>query len=339
MARNFSIDLGWRVLLHDIGVDPQDLLRHARLPLDLFAQAQPVLSPEDYFRLWRSLEALHGAPDLPLLLGQAVPVESFSPPVFAALCSPDLRVALERLSHYKRLIGPLTLDVAPVPGGASVGYGALEGHALPASFAATELVFLVALARKATRARLEPLAVHLPEPPRNLDAYASFFGVPVTQGAAATIEFSDADLARPFLSANDAMFALFEPELRTRLSRLEREEAFKTRVRACLVEMLAGGRFAMADVAGRLNMSTRTLQRRLSDEGTSFQAELADLRASLAMTYLRDTSHSSAEISFLLGYDDPNSFFRAFHAWTGSTPETARGGDRPALQAASNGSS
>ena len=77
-------------------------------------------------------------------------------------------------------------------------------------------------------------------------------------------------------------------------------------------------------MAKRLAVSTRTLQRRLGDEGTSFQRELNGLREELARHYLTTSHYSSGEISFLLGYDDPNSFIRAFHAWTGLTPERAR---------------
>lgn len=324
MSRNFAIDLGWQTLLHDVGVDPQDLLRHARLPLDLFARDAPALAPEDYFRLWRSLETLSGDPDLPLRLGQAVTVESFSPPIFAAFCAPDLSAALDRLSRYKPLIGPLTLDIAPGPDATTIRFGGLESVDPPASFAATELTFLVALARKATRAHIVPLSVRMRVLPGDPAACRDYFGVPVALSRDNELTFARADMERPFLSANDRLFALFEPHLQTRLADLRRDEPFKARVRACLMETLAGGRFGMADVAGRLNVSTRTLQRRLADEGTSFQAELSDLRASLAMNYLKKTAHSSAEIAFLLGYDDPNSFFRAFQSWTGFTPETAR---------------
>ena len=82
----------------------------------------------------------------------------------------------------------------------------------------------------------------------------------------------------------------------------------------------------MADIADRLAVSTRTLQRRLGDEGTSFQQELSALREELARHYLTNTACSSAEISFLLGYADPSSFYRAFHDWTGVTPERVRVG-------------
>jgi len=80
----------------------------------------------------------------------------------------------------------------------------------------------------------------------------------------------------------------------------------------------------MQAVCRRLGVGTRTLQRRLQDEGTTFQQTLDTLRDSLAHHYLRNTALSGAEISFLLGYEDANSFARAFHVWTGRTPQAVR---------------
>jgi len=67
--RKFVVDLGWQVLLRDLGLVPQDLLRHARLPLDLFSRPTPALATEDYFRLWESLGQLLHDPVFPLRLG------------------------------------------------------------------------------------------------------------------------------------------------------------------------------------------------------------------------------------------------------------------------------
>ena len=80
----------------------------------------------------------------------------------------------------------------------------------------------------------------------------------------------------------------------------------------------------MDAVSKKLGTSTRTLQRRLQQERRSYQAVLNETREHLAKHYLKTSSISGAEISFLLGFEDPNSFFRAFHDWTGTTPEQAR---------------
>ena len=96
------------------------------------------------------------------------------------------------------------------------------------------------------------------------------------------------------------------------------------RVRSTLLESLPAGAISMQEISRKLGVSTRTLQRKLQDEGTTFQQTLDTLRDSLARHYLRNTAMSSAEISFLLGFEDSNSFARAFQSWAGSTPRKVR---------------
>jgi AraC-like DNA-binding protein len=67
-------------------------------------------------------------------------------------------------------------------------------------------------------------------------------------------------------------------------------------------------------------MSSRTLQRRITDEGASFRHLLNESRRELAHYYLKEPSLGISEIAYLLSYEDPSSFFRAFHEWEGMTP-------------------
>lgn len=87
----------------------------------------------------------------------------------------------------------------------------------------------------------------------------------------------------------------------------------------------------MKDVAKELGIGTRTLQRRLASENTTWLAVLSDTRERLARHYLRRTTMSPAEVSFLLGFENPNSLFRAFHRWTGTTPEAWRAETRTSV--------
>ena len=162
--------------------------------------------------------------------------------------------------------------------------------------------------------------VNIPE----LDEYERYFGVRVDKATFDGVSFSAHDASKPFLTANETMWHIFEPQLNKRMKDLETDSSFRERVRACLMEILASGQYSMSDVASRLAMSPRTLQRRLKAEGTSFQKELDTLREELARNYLSKSDYSSGQIAFLLGYEDPNSFFRAFRSWTGQTPEVAR---------------
>ena len=194
----------------------------------------------------------------------------------------------------------------------------------PRALSTAELVFWVALARLATRSPIRPVWFTTPEPPEDVGAYLEYLGVRVQAGPVYSVAFSAADAARPFLTANERMWEFFEPELRKRLSEVEADTTVGERVRASLLELLPAGDGSMEGVARELAMSTRTLQRRLRGEGTSFQSLLGDTRESLARHYLANSQMSAGEISFLLGYEDPRSFYRAFHAWTGQTPQLVR---------------
>jgi AraC-like DNA-binding protein len=194
----------------------------------------------------------------------------------------------------------------------------------PVSLVATELVFFVQLGRIATRVRICPLAVTAPHPLEPRKEYAEYFGVDVQQGPSPVIFFKAKDATLPFLTANEKMWEFFELDLRKRLSELDESATTADRTRAALLELLPSGAASVVAVSERLGTSTRTLQRRLKLEGRSFQALLSETREELARHYLKTSNFSGAEISFLLGFEDPNSFFRAFHAWTGKTPEQVR---------------
>ena len=92
------------------------------------------------------------------------------------------------------------------------------------------------------------------------------------------------------------------------------------KVRAELISRLPAGEPARADVAGVLNMSEKTLQRRLSDEDTSYQQVLDETRSELARQYLSERQLSVCDVTFRLGFSDQSSFTRAFKRWTGVSP-------------------
>ncbi len=321
----YPVNPGWRILIQDLGLSVENVLRRAGLPGDLFAREKATMTTEEYFRLCRGIDEEADDPRMPLRVGSAISVEAFDPPIFAALCSPDLNRALKRISHYKKLIGPMALHVDAGKHETTVEVEWLDKSVKPPpSVVLFELIFFVQLARIATRTRIVPLRVispHLPDPP---DAYTEFFGEKIRRGPAPKLHFSASDAKRPFLTSNEKMWEVFEPDLRKRLAQLDETASTSERVNAALLELLPGGSATMDAVSKRLGTSTRTLQRRLKQEGVSFQAVLNKTRESLAEHYLKHPGMSGAEISFLLGFEDPNSFFRAFNAWTGKTPGQVR---------------
>ncbi len=320
----FTLDPGIKVFISDLRMSWPRVLRRASLPGDLLSRGPAMLSTDEYFRFWSALEQEGGDRDLALDIGQAISVETFSPPIMAALCSPTLTVAAHRIATYKPLVGPLRLDVADAPDGLRIAYQWPPDQQPPTLLATSELVFWVALARIATRHHVRPVGIAMPALPHDPASLEGFFGARIRTGGTHAVTFSADDAARPFLTENEPMWRFFAPELRRRLSDLQAEATMAERVRAALRETLPAGDSSITAVTRQLAISSRTLQRQLQEEGTTYQAVLASTREDLARHYLRRGNLRTGEIAYLLGYDDTNSFYRAFRSWTGTTPETLR---------------
>lgn len=321
----FEVDASWRPVFHGLGLEPGVVFRRAGLPEDLLSRGTTRLETPAFFRLWAAVEEAVGRADFPLRLVEGITADVFTPPMFVTLCSPDLRTAWDRLATYKPLVCPAALDVTDVDGGVRLAIRWIEATSSPpTSLVAMELAWFVHVARIATRAHLTPTEVTSAVPLLPEDAFGDFFGVRVRPGEDFSLTVRAEDAARPFLTANAGLWSVFEADLRQRLADLDGSATVAERVRAVLLDGLPSGRATMDDAARRLAFSRRTLQRRLRAEGTSFSDVLQATREELAWHYLRTTELTASEIGFLLGFEETSSFFRAFQAWTGQTPEGAR---------------
>jgi len=322
----YNLEKGWPALLKNLNISVQDVLRHARLPLDLLLRKTPAVSADEYYRFWDGLAYAAGSITAPALrLAKIISENAIAPTIIAFLSSSNLNVALKRMAHYKPIVAPVRMHLEQNERQTILTLdGLAQSASLPPLFVAFELMFWVQLARIATREQINPETVHVSLDLAELEEYEAFLGTAIRLNDVNRLTFSAEDAQKPFLTANHAMWAILEPVFNKRMEELTRGASFRDRVRACLLEMLASGQYSMAFIASKLAISNRTLQRRLKEEGTTFQRILYELREELAFHYLSRTDFSSTEISFLLGYEEPNSFFRAFHDWTGKTPEIVR---------------
>jgi AraC-like DNA-binding protein len=99
-------------------------------------------------------------------------------------------------------------------------------------------------------------------------------------------------------------------------------DSFTGEVRRVIAEMLPDMAPTERRVASHLCWSTRSLQRHLHEEGTTFRELLADCRRDLATTTLRMGTHSVSELGSQLGFSHVGAFTRAFKRWTGQTPSS-----------------
>jgi AraC-like DNA-binding protein len=113
---------------------------------------------------------------------------------------------------------------------------------------------------------------------------------------------------------------MLAPQLEAELERRRANRGASDDVKGVVKRLLAGRRPDLDEVARALGASVRTLQRRLGEGGVTFQQILEDARRELSRHYLLQSSLDLSQIAYLVGYEDANSFFRAFHRWEGASP-------------------
>ena len=288
MTRNIS-DIGWQPLLKDLGLAASRVLRKAGLPDDLLSRSGDGLTTDEYFRFWRALEAEAGDAMFPLRIVETVSAESFAPPLFAALCSANLMQAVQRPAKYKQLVAPMKLDVNVGQAGeltVSPRWQSVQID-VPYSLQVAEIAFFLRLARLATREPVKALRVEISRLPPSAYTrrYESFFGVRVQHGESPSITFTAADALRPFLTINEGMWRVFEPDLRRRLSELDATATIAERVHAVLLELLPGNAATIEKTAERRHEQAHATASP-EDEGESFRASVNSTRRTWLATTL-----------------------------------------------------
>ena len=168
---------------------------------------------------------------------------------------------------------------------------------------------------------LIPKRVEFQRVPVHRAMYEGHFNCPVKfKSARNALIFSKTDMELPFVTQNADLLATVAPQLEAELTEQLAHKTFTEQAKGILKHLLAGQRPELADIARELHLSTRTLQRRLTEQGITFQRLLDEARRELARHYLLHSTRELNETAYLLGYEDANSFFRAFHHWEGTTP-------------------
>lgn len=131
-------------------------------------------------------------------------------------------------------------------------------------------------------------------------------------------------LDAPLATSNPKLHEVLRSYAELSLATLPKPASTTERVRALVAEHLASGEFSLEDTARALNVSPRTLGRRLTHEGTTFKGIVDELRKNLALHYVATRDTDLCEIAALAGFTETPSFYRAFRRWTGTTPTKYR---------------
>jgi AraC-like DNA-binding protein len=326
MTKHFRVSGSTFQKLEELGVRASAVLRKAGLPQILLDQPRVLLTTEELFALWRAIgevgSEVGGDPAIGLLLGTETKTERFNPVSLAALSSPNFGSAIQQMARYKQLTCPEKILEQKDDEEWSIQFRwLLADQAEPRVLIECCFAWVLTIARHGTGTRLSPLRVEFVEPRTHLKSIERHFGCPVVCGAPHnTLVFRAADAQTPFVTRNAELLALLAPQFEEQLKQEAGEEDFAERVRGAIQQKLTGRRPTMEDIADALHISSRTLQRRLQDEGLSFQRALEEARRKLARHYLNNSGLELNEAAYLLGYEDASSFGRAFRAWEGVPP-------------------
>lgn len=298
------------------------MLRHAHLPRTLFAQPRITVDTDGLFALYDALDALSPAPAVGLALAAEARPEQYDPVAIAGLYSRDLRDAIGRIARYKALVCPERIELTAHGDGWQVCFTWTLGEGRePPALVDHCFGWVVGIARHGLDRSVAPLRVELRRPPAHAAVYEAFFGCPVVFDAAVDrLLFDRAVMAQPFTSHNADLLELIAPRLDAELEQQIAATRLSEQVKGVVKSRLAGQTPTVQQVARELCMSARTLQRRLGEQAASFRGLIDEARHELARHYLSRSQVELIEVAFLVGYEDANSFFRAFRRWEGMPP-------------------
>ncbi|WP_374354539.1 AraC family transcriptional regulator [Chitinimonas sp.] len=306
------------------------LAAHGRDAQTVLGEAPPAADASCPALHWRQLlETAATAiddPTLGLRVGATITAAHLGPLGYVLAASSSVAEALGRYIRYQRLVH----DVSPVSQRLHDGRLLLEwgDDARHIGLLANQcgLAALVQFARKLTGRELKPLAVHFVETtPADYSAYQAYFGCPVLFEQERTcLQFADSLLQQRLVQPDPALLAMLEQQVEALYAAMPARDPLLRRLQAVLSQALPAGEPGLAYCAKTLQMSERTLRRRLAALDLPFRDLLEDTRWQLAQSYLRDARLSLPDIALLLGYSEQSAFNRAFRRWSGTTPRLWR---------------
>lgn len=320
-SQTYSLFMATDVACRILGVDPQIMLETAGLGDIAHGRTELRGTAEQYFDCWNTMAVLSPRADYVPYLGVAISRGPVIPVFFTLSCAPDLETGLKRLSQFKSLLGPTRMKVFWDGALLRVEYESTDNRTtMPPSMGALQIVCLVENIRGATAHLLHPVLAGFDGSEEERRQIAGHLGVMPERSDSAFVSFSAEDAKRRFISENPALWDDIEADLQLQLAAQNDRLPIAARVRGALVDLMTSGRTGAEDVVAALGISRSTLQRRLRDEETTYQALLDTTRREMAIRYLMKTNLRADEIADVLAYRDANSFSRSFRRWTGLSP-------------------
>jgi len=322
MSKHFRVAGRLALKLEETGVSVSAVLRRAGLPGNTFEQNRILVTTEELFALWRAIGEVSKDPSIGLKLGTENRIERFHPSGIAALSTASFGAAVEYMARYKQLTVPEEIHSFVDEEECNLRFRWLFAiEEVPHALVEYCFAWMQTIARHGSGTKISPLRVEFVQPRPHVKTLERYFGCPVVTGAAHNaIIFRTSDAELPFVTRNAELLDMLAPQFDQDLKQVDRHDSFGEMVRDAIQQRLTGHRPGIEDVARDLHMSSRILQRRLQEEGSSYQRVLYEARHQMARYYLGNSVLELNEAAYLLGYEDANPFVRAFRNWEGFPP-------------------
>jgi AraC-like DNA-binding protein len=306
------------------GGRPENALAAAGLVAADLADPDRFIGLQSLVSLYEAAAKESGDDCFGLHLGLGFPLRGLGELSYVVLNAPTVATALRNLHRYLSL-HTLGVRVVIEQDGDSVRHSLLVDD--PSITPRRQFVEMnAALGFVLLKALIgddwKPREVFFEHPrPTQIGEHRRAFGAPVRFGSRDSAFVYDAErLQQPVHDADRSLLPIVEKHVRDVLARRAGEAPLVTKLREMVAEGLCDGNPGIQTNARQLAMSSRTLQRRLGECGTSFRDIVDDVRRTLACEYLREGTTSVTEVSFLLGYSELSAFNHAFRRWTEMTP-------------------
>lgn len=314
--------------LRESGIEPEPLMLQAGLNPASFSKPEQRLPQEASTRFWQLAAETIDDESLGLWVSRYSSHTTFHALGYAFMASRSLADAMRRMVRYDKMISDVVKVQLQERGERSELSWIIARDAPQPAAEAVEAAIAATLraCRRLAGKQFTPLSVRLMRPtPREEQPFRQFFRCDVHFNARRyDLEFDTQQLEQPLADANEMLAQSNDRLVEQYLAQTELG-TLATRLRSMLEKELPSGVCSAEKYASIMGMSGRSLQRKLSAEGTSFNQVLNDTRCELAKFYLSNPHHQSlTDIAFLLGFSDTSSFSRAFHRWMDMSPSAYR---------------
>ncbi len=313
-------------LLGLYGRDPRPIFKEAGLDPAKMRKPGARYRADALERAWALASNIIDDPCFGLRAAEVWSPSSMGALGYAMLASENLRTALRRMERYhKVIIGWQFIETAETGDEFRIKLNTGPTSARVHARMDALMSVILEICRRGLGQRVAPVRVALMHRVQACERrYREVFGTQVESGAQDyMMALSLQVVEKPLLGADKELVAINERIMSPYLKRLK-GDPFLTEVKGLIVRHLPSGNLTDEAVAQRLFMSSRSLQRRLKERGTTFNRLASQIRYDLARKYLARKDASMAEISFMLGFSDLTSFSRAFKGWAGVPPRKYR---------------